>query len=45
MGFFFKYEGIPSHCFDRFYEVTKFILPTINNVKFSPVDFDFKYGY
>ena len=31
---------MPSHFFDRFYVVTKFILPTINDLIFSPVDFD-----
>ena len=28
------------HSFDRFYVVTKFILPTIGNLKFSKLDFD-----
>ena len=32
----FKYEGMPSHPFDRFYVVTKFVLPTIKDLKFSP---------
>ena len=35
-----KYKGMLSHSFDRFYVVTKFILPTIEDVKFSPIDFD-----
>ena len=30
----FKYEGMLSHSFDRFYVVTNFILPTVNNLKF-----------
>ena len=28
------------HSFDRFYVVTKFILPTIGDLKFSKLDFD-----
>ena len=36
----FKYKGMLSHSFDRFYVVTKFILPTIDDLKFSPIDFD-----
>ena len=39
-GINFKYEGMLSHSFDRLYVVTKFILPTIDDLKFSPVDFD-----
>ena len=34
----FKYEGMLSHTFDRFYVVTKFILQTIEDLKFSPID-------
>ena len=30
----FKYEGMLSHSFDRFYVVTKFILPTVSDLKF-----------
>ena len=41
----FKYEGMLSHLFDRFDVVTKFILPTINDLKFSPIEFDSKYNY
>ena len=40
-----KYEGMLSHSFDRFYVVTKFILPTINNLKSFPIDFDETCGY
>ena len=29
-----------AHLFDRFYVVTKFILPTIQDLKFSKLDFD-----
>ena len=33
-GINFKYEGMLAHCFDRFYVVTKFILPLVNDLKF-----------
>ena len=39
-GINFKYEGMLVHSFDRFYVVTKFILPTINDLKFSTINFD-----
>ena len=29
-----------AHSFDRFYVVTKFILPMIEDLKFSKIDFD-----
>ena len=35
----FKYEGMLVHSFDRFYVVTKFILPSVNDLNFSPIDF------
>ena len=28
------------HSIDRFYVVTKFILPSVNDLKFLPIDFD-----
>ena len=31
-GINFKYEGMPAHSFDRFYVVTKFVLPSVNDV-------------
>ena len=33
----YKYEGMPAHSFDRFYVVTKFMLPTIGDIKFSKI--------
>ena len=36
-GINFKYEGMLVHYFDRFYVVTKFILTTNNDLKFSPL--------
>ena len=44
-GINLKYEGMLSHCFDRFYLVTKFMLPTFNDLKFSPIDFDSECNY
>ena len=41
----FKYEGMLVHYFDRFYVVTKFILPTANYLNFAPIDFDEKCDY
>ena len=40
----FKYEGVIAHSFDRFYVVTKFILPSID-LKFTPTDFDSECNY
>ena len=39
-GINYKYEGMLAHSFNRFYEVTKFILPMIGDLKFSKLDFD-----
>ena len=33
------------HSFDRFYVITKFILPSVNDLKFSPIDFGDKCNY
>ena len=44
-GINFKYEGMISHSFYRFYVVTKFILPTINDFQFIPIDFDSECSY
>ena len=41
----FKYEGILLHSFDRFYVVTKFILPNGDDLKFSLIDFDSECSY
>ena len=37
--------GMLAHSFDRFYVVTKFILPTINDLKFSTIKYDEKCEY
>ena len=44
-GINYKYEGMLAHSFDRFYVVTKFILPMIGDIKFSKLDFDDTYAY
>ena len=37
----FKYEGMLTHSFDRFYVVTKFEMPKIENLKLTTFTFDF----
>ena len=44
-GINYKYEGMLAHSFDRFYVVTKFMLPTIGDLKFSKLDFDYTCAY
>ena len=39
-GINYKYEGMLAHSFDRFYVVTKFILPSIGYLKFSNLNYD-----
>ena len=34
-----------AHTFDRFYVVTKFILPSIQDFNFSKFDYDNTYAY
>ena len=36
----YKYEGMLVHSFDRFYVVTKFMLPMVGDIKFSKLNFD-----
>ena len=36
----YRYEGMLTYSFDRFYVVTKFILPTMGDVKLSPIKYD-----
>ena len=40
MEYNYKYEGMLAHLFDRFYVVTKFILPSIGGLKFSKLSND-----
>ena len=35
-----KYEGMLAYSFDRFYVVTKFILPTLDDLKLSSIGYD-----
>ena len=39
-GINYKYEGMLAYSFDRFYVVTKFILPTLDDLKLSPIRYD-----
>ena len=39
-GINYKYEGMLAHSFDRFYIVTKFMLPSMGDIKFSKLNFD-----
>ena len=44
-GVNFKYEGMLSHSFDRFYIVTKFELPKMKDLKLATFGFDFECSY
>ena len=39
-GIYYKYEGMLAHSFERFYVVTKFILPSIGDLDFSKLNYD-----
>ena len=39
-GINYKYEGMLAHSFDRFYVVTKFILPSIGDLDFSKLNYE-----
>ena len=39
-GINYKYEGMLAHSLDRYYVVTKFILPTIGDLNFSKLNCD-----
>ena len=39
-GINYKYEGTLTHSFNRFYIVTKFILLSVKDIKFSNLNFD-----
>ena len=36
----YKYEGMLAHSFDRFYVITKFILPMLDDLKLSLIEYD-----
>ena len=40
-----KYKGMLVYSFNRFYAVTKFILPNVNDLNFVPIDFNEKCDY
>ena len=44
-GVNFKYEGMLSHSFDRFYIVTKFELPKTKDLRLASFKFDFECSY
>ena len=44
-GINYKYEGMLVHSFDRYYVVTKFMLPMIGDIKFSKLNFDHTCAY
>ena len=39
-GINYKYVGMISHSFDRFYVVTKFELPKVQDLKFDSIPYD-----
>ena len=44
-GINYKYKGMLTHSFDRFYVVTKFMLPSVRHIKFSRLKFDHTCAY
>ena len=44
-GINYKYEGMLAHSFDRFYVITKFILPTLDDWKLSPIRYEKECSY
>ena len=44
-GINYKYEDMLAHSFDRFYIVTKFMLPSVKDIKFSNLNFDATCAY
>ena len=44
-GVNFKYEGMLSHSFDRFYNVTKFEIPKAKDLRLVTFKFDFECSY
>ena len=44
-GINYKYEGMLAHSFDRFYIVQKFMLPSMGDIKFSKLNFDYSCAY
>ena len=44
-GINYKYEGMLAHSFDRFYTVTKFMLPSKGDINISKLNFDHTCAY
>ena len=44
-GINYKYKGMLTHSFDRFYIITKFILPSIGDIRFSHLTFNDSCSY
>ena len=44
-GLNYKYEGMLAHSFDRFYVITKFILPMLDDLKLSSIRYDKECNY
>ena len=44
-GINYKYEGMLAHSLYRFYIVTKFMLPSMEDIKFSKLSFDYTCTY
>ena len=44
-GINYKYKGMLAHSFDRFYIITKFLLPSMGDIKFSNLNFDHSCTY
>ena len=44
-GINYKYEGMLAHLFHRFYIVTKLMLPSMGDTKFSNLNFDHSCTY
>ena len=44
-GINYKYEGMLVHSFDRFYVITKFVLPTLDDLQLSPIKYDKECNY
>ena len=39
-GINYKYKAMVAHSFNRFYVVTKFILPALDDLKLSPINYN-----
>ena len=44
-GINYKYEGMLAHSFDRFFVIIKFVLPTLDDWKLSPIKYDKECNY